>query len=144
MRTLLPIVLLVGLAAQAFAQQAPQAELRLDGQPHAGVRFGIVMNVVGFDESPAPAQPKLEIPGARVTPLGVDPSVSQSIRLDHNGQQTVYKRVTWTFRWSVEIDKPGRVKVPAVTATQGTKRVTAQAGELQVEDVPTTDDMKID
>jgi tetratricopeptide (TPR) repeat protein len=51
--------------------------------------------------------------------------------------------VTWTFRWRVELDKPGRVRVPPVTAVQGTKRATAAAGELEAEAVPTTDDMKI-
>jgi hypothetical protein len=133
---------LVGLGGLAEAQD-PRAELRLEGRPHAGVPFNIAMVVAGFDEQPQPAQPKLEIPGARVTPLGVEPSVSQSIQIV-NGKRTDFKRVTWTFRWRIEVDKAGRLRVPALTAVQGSKRATAAAGELEAEAVPTSDDMKID
>lgn len=139
---LLVLFTLAGLAARAWADEA-RAELRLEGRPHAGVPFNIAMVVAGFDEAPQPDQPKLEIPGARVTPLGAEPSVSQSIQII-NGRRSDFKRVTWTFRWRVEIDKPGRVRVPAVTAVQGSKRATAAAGELDAESVPTTDDMKIE
>jgi hypothetical protein len=141
-RLALSIVVLLALAAQAWAEE-PRAELRLEGRAHAGVPFNIAMVVAGFDETPQPDQPKLEIPGAHVTPLGVEPSVSQSIQIV-NGKRTDFKRVTWTFRWRVELDKPGRVRVPAITAVQGSKRATATAGELDAEAVPTTDDMKID
>lgn len=140
--SLLVVFVLAGLCARAWADE-PRAELRLEGRPHAGVPFNIAMIVGGFDEAPQPAQPKLEIPGARVTALGAEPSVSQSIQIV-NGKRTDFKRVTWTFRWRVELDKPGRVKVPAVTAVQGAKRATAAAGELDAEAVPTTDDMKIE
>jgi hypothetical protein len=139
---LVALLVLAGVAGRAFAE-APQAELRLEGRPHAGVPFNIAMVVAGFDEQPQPQQPKLEIAGARVTPLGVEPSVSQSFQII-NGKRTDFKRVTWTFRWRVELDKPGRVKVPSLTAVQGSKRATAAAGELEAEAVPTTDDMKID
>jgi hypothetical protein len=106
------------------------------------VPFNIAMVVGGFDEQPQPQQPKLEIAGARVTPLGVEPSVSQSIQII-NGKRSDFKRVTWTFRWRIEVDKAGRLRVPALTAVQGSKRATAAAGELEAVAVPTTDDMKI-
>jgi hypothetical protein len=140
-RLVITLLVLLG-AATAYADE-PRAELRLEGRPHAGVPFNIAMIVVGFDEQPQPAQPKLEIAGARVTPLGVEPNVSQSIQIV-NGRRTDFKRVTWTLRWRVELDKPGRVKVPSLTVTQGQKRATAAAGELDAEAIPTTDDMKID
>jgi tetratricopeptide (TPR) repeat protein len=135
--------LLYATAGIAFGQDAPRAELRLEGRPHAGVPFNIAMVVVGFDEAPQPDQPKLEIAGARVTPLGVEPSVSTSIQII-NGRRSDFKRVTWTFRWRIELDKPGRVRVPAVTAVQGAKRATAPAGELEADAVPATDDMKLE
>ncbi len=140
-RLALAILFLVLAVPPAFADE-PRAELRLEGKPHAGVPFNIAMVVAGFDEAPQPAQPKLEIAGARVTPLGVEPNVSQSIQIV-NGRRSDFKRVTWTFRWRIELDKPGRVHVPSVTAVQGSKRATAAAGELDAEAVPTTDDMKI-
>lgn len=139
---LVTLVMVLGLPSIARADE-PRAELRLEGKPHAGVPFNIAMVVAGFDETPAPEQPKLDIPGARVTPLGVEPNVSQSIQII-NGKRSDFRRVTWTLRWRVEIDKPGRVRVPAVTVVQGSKRATAAAGELDAEAVPATDDMKID
>ncbi len=140
-RLVIALLVLLGVA-NAYAEE-PRAELRLEGRPHAGVPFNIAMVVAGFDEQPQPAQPKLEIPGARVTPLGVEPNVSQSIQIV-NGRRSDFKRVTWTLRWRVELDKPGRVKVPSVTVTQGSKRATAAAGELDAEAVPTSDDMKVE
>jgi hypothetical protein len=141
--SLLALFAFLMFARLALAQDAPRAELRLEGRPHAGVPFNIAMVVVGFDEAPPPAQPTLAIPGARVTPLGAEPNVSTSIQII-NGRRSDFKRVTWTFRWRVEVDKPGRLRVPAVTAVQGSKRATAAAGDLETEAVPTTDDMKID
>ncbi|HEX5061369.1 MAG TPA: BatD family protein [Kofleriaceae bacterium] len=141
-RLAIGILVLLGLAGIASAEE-PRAELRLESQPHAGVPFNIAMVIAGFDEQPQPQQPKLDIPGARVTPLGGEPSVSQSIQII-NGKRSDFKRVTWTLRWRVELDKAGRVRVPAVTVVQGSKRVTTQAGDLDAEAVPTTDDMKIE
>ncbi|HEY5944724.1 MAG TPA: hypothetical protein VIV40_04505 [Kofleriaceae bacterium] len=141
-RLAIAVLFLFALGGRALADDA-RAELRLEGQPHAGVPFNIAMVIAGFDEQPQPQQPKLEIAGARVTPLGVEPSVSQSIQII-NGKRSDFKRVTWTLRWRVEIDKPGRIHVPSLTAVQGSKRATAAAGELEAEAVPTTDDMKID
>ncbi|HEY5926220.1 MAG TPA: hypothetical protein VIV11_31260 [Kofleriaceae bacterium] len=138
----LSLVLLCGLAASARAED-PRAELRLEGRPHAGVPFNIAMVVAGLDEAPEPAQPKLDIAGARVTPLGGEPQVAQSIQIV-NGKRTDFRRVTWTFRWRIEVDKPGRVKVPPVTIVQGSKRATAAAGELDAKAVDTTDDMKVE
>ncbi len=139
---LLAFVALLGLVSTALADE-PRAELRLEGEPHAGVPFNIAMVVAGFDEAPAPVQPKLDIPGARVTPLGVEPNVSQSIQII-NGKRSDFKRVTWTFRWRIEVEKAGHVRVPAVTVVQGSKRATAAAGELDAQAVPTTDAMKVD
>jgi hypothetical protein len=138
-RVLAPIALLWLFAATAHAQSA---RLSLDDEPHTGVPFTLGLVAEGFDETPAPAQPKLDIPGAVVTPLGAQPNVSQSISIV-NGRRTDSKRVTWVFRYRIEINKAGRATVPPLTVVQGTKKATAQGGQFDVESVPTTDDMKI-
>jgi hypothetical protein len=47
------------------------------------------------------------------------------------------------LRYRVVIKKEGTVRVPSVTAAQGSKKATAAAGDLEVESIPTTDDMKV-
>ncbi|HTL37441.1 MAG TPA: BatD family protein [Kofleriaceae bacterium] len=137
---LAPFALLWILTATAHAQSA---RLQLDDEPHTGVPFTLGLVAQGFDETPAPAQPKLEIPGAVVTPMGAQPNVSQSIQII-NGRRTDSKSVSWVFRYRVEINKAGRVTVPPLTVVQGSKKATAQGGQFDVESVPTTDDMKIE
>lgn len=141
--TLLGLLFLVGTARIAHAQEA-RAQLSLDrSQQYAGVPFTLSMVVEGFDETPEPAVPKLEIAGATVTPLGATPNVQTSIQI-MNGQRSEFRRVTWVLRWSVEIEKPGRVRIGPVTAVQGSKRAVAAAGDISVESVPTTDEMKLE
>ncbi|HUS31522.1 MAG TPA: hypothetical protein VMZ53_23615 [Kofleriaceae bacterium] len=137
---MLVLLLVLGAARGAFAQTA---RISLDETPHVGMPFTLGLVAEGFDEAPAPAQPKLEIPGAVVTPMGAQPNVSQSIQII-NGKRSDSKRVTWVFRWRVEINKAGRASVPALTVVQGSKKATAQGGQFEVESVPTTDDMKLE
>jgi hypothetical protein len=139
------IVLCIVLAAARVAvAQDERAQLTIErGEPHVGVPFTLALVVEGFDETPEPEVPKLEIAGARVTPLGAQPSVEQSIQII-NGRRSEHRRVRWIFRWSVEMTKPGRVRIGPVTALQGSKRVVASAGEVDVATVPTTDDMKLE
>lgn len=140
MRRLVFITLLLLLPRVVFAQSA---KLSLDEEPHTGVPFTLGLVAEGFDESPQPAHPKLEIAGAVITPMGVSPNVSQSIQII-NGRRTDFKTVTWVFRWRVEIAKAGRYTVPPLTVVQGAKKATAQGGNFAVESVPTTDDMKLE
>jgi cytochrome c-type biogenesis protein CcmH/NrfG len=139
MRRLVLITLLLLVPRFALAQSA---RLSLDDEPHTGVPFTLGLVAEGFDESPQPTQPKLEIPGAVVTPMGAQPNVSQSIQII-NGRRTDFKSVSWVFRWRVEINKAGRYTVPPLTVVQGSKKATAQGGNFEVESVPTTDDMKL-
>lgn len=128
--------------ARAAHAQTPVAEMRLGDRPYADVPFRIDLIAEGFDETPAPVQPRLEIAGAVVTPAGVHPSSSRSIQIV-NGRRIDSVRVTWVMQWQVVIAKPGRVRVPAVTVTQGSKQATAASGEIEVLAVPTADDMKL-
>src|SRR5260221_3355120 len=121
-------VALVLLAASTWVAWAdtPQARFQLErgAQPHAGMPFTLILGAVGFDESPAPDQPKLDIPGATVTPLGATPNVSRSIQII-NGKRTDSSQVTWVLRWRVEAAKEGHLRIPTTTLVQGSKKATA-------------------
>ena len=141
---LLAIVAVVSLgSATARAQEAPQATFRLaTGQPHAEVPFILELVLEGFEESPAPTQPALTIAGSTVQPVDVQPSISQSIQII-NGRRSDIRRVTWVMRWQVITPKAGPLHVPSVTMSQGSRSATAQSGDVTVEDVATTTDMKV-
>lgn len=138
------VLAVVGTLARTAAADEPRAQFGLNpqGQPHVDVPFQLELAIEGFDETPAPTQPSLELPNATVTPLGATPNVSRSIQII-NGRRSDSVRVTWALRWRVEVHKPGNLRVPATTVTQGSKTATAQAGEVQVDTVPIADDMKI-
>ena len=139
------VAVLLALAAGAALAQAPapRAQYRLEGgRPHADVPFHLDLIVEGFDEAPAPEHPKLEIPGAAVTPLGVTPNVSRSIQIV-NGRRHDSTTVTWVLRYRVVVAKEGTLRVPPLTITQGAKSATVAAGETRVDTVPAAADMKL-
>ncbi len=140
-RALVILLALCGIAAA----EPPSAQFQLGerGQPHAGVPFTLQLVVDGFDEQPQPDAPKLDIAGAKVTFAGVSPSVSRQIT-NFNGQVSQTTIVRWVFQWRVEVAKAGALHVPSVTVTQGSKRATAKPGDLDLDDVPTTDAMKLE
>lgn len=139
MRILLALVFVGLVAGTATAQRA---QFRLEGRPNVGVPFELSLIVEGFDEQPAPEQPKLVMPNATATPLGVTPNVMSSIQII-NGRRSESREVTWSMRWRVEATKEGTLRVPATTITQGTKKATAPAGEVEIGVVPVADDMKL-
>ncbi len=105
--------------------------------------FGLLVAAEGFDEDPAPAQPELVIPGAKVTALGVEPRISQGIQI-LNGRRYETREVTWLFRWRVEASAAGALTVPALTVVQGDKQAVADGGSLPVTAIETTSDMRIE
>ena len=139
MRLLVALGVLVGLAGTAAAQRAQFDRIE---RPHADVPFNLDLLAEGFDEQPAIQQPKLDIPGATVTPVGVQPNVSRSIQII-NGKRTDATLVTWQMRWRVHVKQAGSIRVPSVTIKQGDKSATAQGGQVTVSAVPTTDAMKL-
>ena len=141
MRALVVAVILgwASVAAAQFGPKAPQARLQLEGrEAYAGMPFGVAVVAEGFDEQPAPAQPTLSIPGATVTPLGVEPHAQ---RIVVNGRR--FESVTWVFRWRVEAPRAGEYKVGDVTVVQGSKKATASGGAVRVTAIEATDDMKL-
>ncbi len=144
MRKIIVAVTLMLAVATAYAD-APEARFSLErgAQPHAGMPFKLLLAVGGFDKSPAPEQPKLEVSGATVTPLGGDSRVSQSIEFDGTHQHGVAS-VTWVFSYRIEAAKPGRLAIPETRVSQGSKHATAQSASLDLTAVPTTDDMRLE
>ena len=140
------LIILLGLLAWggiAAAEPTAQFQLGERGQPHAGVPFTLQLIVDGFDEQPQPDPPKLDIAGAKVSFAGVSPSVSRQIT-SINGQVSQSTVVRWVFQWRVDVAKAGSLHVPSVTVTQGSKHATAKPGDLDLDEVPTTDAMKLD
>jgi hypothetical protein len=138
----LALACLVGLAGTAGAQRV-EAQWSLGrSTPYAGVPFNLELAIGGFDEAPEPALPKVEIPGAKLTPLGAQANTATSIQIV-NGRRSDTLIVTWSLRYRVIVEKPGRVSVPAVTVKQGQKQATAQGGAFTVEAISETPDMKI-
>ena len=141
------VVAIAILLAAGIASADPETQARFSlergAQPHAGMPFKLVLAVSGFDQNPAPDQPKLAIANATVTPLGAQPNVSQSIQII-NGRQSVSSSVTWVFSYRIEAASPGHLAIPATTITQGSKHATAAAASLDLTSVPTTDDMKLE
>nr|HEX4318973.1 BatD family protein [Kofleriaceae bacterium] len=141
---LLALVVLVVAARPAHADSDARADWRLEGRAHVGVPFVLDLVIDGFEEQPAPEQPKLDIPNAHVTALPAGPpNVSRSIQIV-NGRRTDSARVTWVLRYRVEADKDGSLRVPAVTVSQGSHHATTRAGELPVDSIPSSDDMKLE
>ena len=139
------LVGIIVLALVGTAVAGPtQARWQLgDREPHAGMPFELILAVNGLEETPAVAQPKLEIPGAKVTPLGGEPHQS-SMSIVVNGRQMGDVGVTWAFHWRVEVANAGSLHIPALTVTQGKTSATASAANVDVDAVPTTDAMKLE
>ncbi|MFT3697506.1 MAG: hypothetical protein QM831_30465 [Kofleriaceae bacterium] len=136
------IAILIALCAIAHADTEARW-MNFDTQPHAGVPFTVQLGIAGFDESPAVELPPLTIAGAKVTPLGATPNTSRSIQII-NGRRSQSSETTWYLRWRVEMDKPGKVDLPTVTLSQGSKKATAKGASFQIDTVPTTDAMKLE
>jgi hypothetical protein len=143
------IALLIALAvAAAMGGTARADDARAEFQlgqrdaPHAGVPFALNLVIEGFDQTPQPAIPKLEIPDASVTFVGADPNVSADVQF-FNGRASQVVHVMWVLQWQVVPHKEGRLRIPSVTVSQGSKRATAQSKEADVQVIPTTDAMKL-
>jgi hypothetical protein len=143
LRRALAVLALLAVAAPAHGQgRGQRVELSLEsGQAYADVPFVVLVVARGFGQDPAPAQPALSIPGATVTPAGVQPDVQQRTVIV-NGRRTDSTEVTWLFRYKV-VAKEGSYQVPPVTITQGATRASSPAARLQVRGVQSTNQMRL-
>ncbi|MCB9572968.1 MAG: BatD family protein [Kofleriaceae bacterium] len=127
----------------AAAQDAPTAHIQLETrQAYAELPFNLVVVAEGFDDDPAPEQPSLQIAGATVTPLGVEPRVQQSIQVV-NGRRFESRETTWLLRWQVVAARAGNLAVPSILISQGAKKATAEGGAVAITEIATTDDMRL-
>jgi len=145
------LALVLGIAGLVVAAAAPAAraddlhaqfQLGDRERPHVGVPFHLNLVIEGFDETPQPDVPKLEIPNATVSFVAAQPQVSRGMQMV-NGRRSDFVQVIWVMQWQVEPRKDGTLRIPSVTVAQGGKRTTAAAGEIGVETIPVTDAMKL-
>jgi hypothetical protein len=131
------------VAAGPARADEPRAEFQAIETPHVGIPFQLDLVIEGFDKTPQPEIPKLTIPDADVTFMGAGPSATSSFEIIINGQRTGLSKMTWGVRWQIVPHKEGRLRIPALTVTQGSKRVTTRPSEAEVETIPVTDAMKL-
>ena len=130
------------LMAAAPAAIAQRADLQMDGnEAYADLPFVLAVVAEDFAENPAPAQPDLAIRGAAVTPLGMQPNVQTTLTIT-NGHPSESRRVSFVYRWRVQMPA-GLYEVPGITIVQGDRKATTRSARLRVNDVPVTDDMRI-
>ncbi len=128
-----------GAAAQ---QGGTVARYQLGGEAYAGLPFVLAVVVEGFDDGPAPAQPPLTVPGASISPLGVEHRGAATVII--NGRRIDQGGGTWVLKYRVEAEKGGAINLPSVTVTQGGKSAVCQGGRLEVAELDTTTDMAIE
>ena len=124
----------------AFAQQL-QLQLEND-EAYANLPFVLQVVARGFEESPQPTLSKLQIPGCRITPLGVAPQVSSMIEIV-NGQRHEQRNVTFAFRFRIEAEKAGQYTVPALTADQNGKKAQSPPARFSVRAIEDSSDMQL-
>ncbi len=130
-------ILLFGSAAAS----AQSVRLEVDTEEiYAGLPFVLSLAAEGFEETPEPEAPDLVIEGARITYLGVSPSVSQQIQIV-NGRRSEWREVTFVYRWRVQPDRAGRYVVPALTVVQGDRSAVSRAASFDAGEVAEAADM---
>ncbi len=123
--------------------RAQDLSLQLESEDlYANLPFVLQVVARGFDENPAPTLSKLAIPGCRVTALGVTPQVASMMQII-NGVRSDSRQVTYVFRFRVEAATSGPHMVPALTATQGSKRASSQPARFLVKTLEETQQMQL-
>jgi hypothetical protein len=141
------VVAAVALVSVAGATaHAQQVTLHVQGQQgrdlYAELPFVLAVSAEGFEPEPQPEVAPFEIPGAKVTFLGVAPNVSTSLTII-NGRRTQERRVVFVYRYRVEAPAAGTYRVPAITVTQGTARASTRPATFETIAVPSSGDMRI-
>src|SRR5262249_46365570 len=99
---LVPLVLLAAAPARADDVVA-RYQLGGNDTPHVGLPFLLDLAIQGFDESPTPVPPKLEIANAKVTFLSAEKEARQSVQIVINGQVTrSSSSPLWVLHWKIE------------------------------------------
>ncbi|MBW2541685.1 MAG: BatD family protein [Deltaproteobacteria bacterium] len=141
MRAIGTFLLVWGAAATAAAQSV---SVQTAAAPHyAGEPIEIHVVVQGFEEDPAPSVVVASPPRGKLTAAGVHPSVSTSIAIV-NGQMRRTKDVKFTFVYQLEVSEPGPIEIGPFVVTQGSASVTSRAIRLDLESLPSSDQMAVE
>ncbi|HUQ05160.1 MAG TPA: SH3 domain-containing protein [Kofleriaceae bacterium] len=136
------MIVLASAAASAQQQGGLRAQYQLGGEAYAGQPFLLAVVVEGLAEQPEPTAPAINVPGASITPMGVELRPAPTVII--NGQRVDQGSGTWVLRYRMEVSKGGNYALPEVKVTQGSTQVTVQGGRLKVNDLPSSDDMAIE
>ncbi len=137
--TIVAVVLALGSAHLAHAQRA---QVRVEQKIYASLPFVLLVSAEGFDTEPEPEISPFEIPGCKITFMGVVPNVSTSISII-NGRRSESRRVEFVYRYRVEAPAPGTYRVPVITVTQGDRQAKTRAATFQAAKVAATRDMRL-
>jgi hypothetical protein len=136
------LFLLVWIAAAAAAAQT--VTLQTTAAPHyAGEPIEVHVVVQGFEEDPAPSVVVASPPRGKLIAAGVRPSVSTSISIV-NGQMRRTKEVTFTFVYQLQVAEPGPIEIGPFVVTQGSTSVTSRSLRLDLEALPSSDQMAVE
>ncbi len=136
------LFLLVWVAAAAAAAQT--VGVQTTAAPHyAGEPIEVHVVVQGFEEDPAPSVVVASPPRGKLIAAGVHPSVSTSITIV-NGQMRRTKEVTFTFVYQLQVAEPGPIEIGPFAVTQGDTSVTSRSLRLDLEALPSSDQMAVE
>jgi hypothetical protein len=137
------VVALMSLAGAARAQQVTLHVQGHGGELYAGLPFVLAVSAEGFEPEPEPTVEPFEIPGCKVTFLGVQPNISTALTII-NGVRRQERKVEFVYRYRVEAPAAGDYRVPAITVSQGSTRASSRPGSvLRTVAVPSSADMRI-
>jgi len=137
---------ILALALSAAAVEAAAQTVSVQSTPppyYAGEPIEIHVVVQGFDEDPAPSVVVASPARGKLTSSGVHPNVSTSITIV-NGQMKRTKDVTFTFVYQLEAEEPGPIEVGPFAVTQGSTSVTSRTLQLDLEALPSSDQMAVE
>ena len=109
---------------------------------YSGLPFTLAVTADQFDEAPEPTITDFEIPGCRVTYLGVSPQVS-SFSIQINGRVQQSKDVSFVYRYRVEAPRAGSYKIPPITVEQGDKSASSGPQSFRAAEIEATSDMRL-
>ena len=124
------------------AQSGPRAQYQVGGEAYAGQPFLLAIVVEGLAEQPQPTAPAITVPGAAVTPMGVELRAPATVIV--NGRRVDQGSGTWILRYRMEVPKGGTYALPDVKVAQAGTQVAVKGARLQVRELPRTRDMAIE
>ncbi len=137
-------LVVLSLVASSVVAHAQSVDLSVRSrQLYADVPFVLQVTASGFEESPEPVVGDFSIDGAKVSYLGMSPSVRSS-RTVINGQVTRSREVRFVYSYRIEAEAPGTFSIPEITVSQGAVTATSSPGRFEATRVANSRDMRIE